>query len=238
MNRLKENDCIVSRHVIQIKLSYFSSNNIYTKIIERDKYSNKDKRFNFPISSLNNCNFRFTHFRSFKIQFKRFEIQDSDHENFHLKKKKRSSCSSQILLNQSKSSWWKQCFDQFFETRVEKEETFPRTEKILWKIKCKVRQDQKSDDEYFVNYLAWTKKKEKRKNREKRNKRTCHREQYWPFYSLSFAGVGVLYQGFSVPLDDRQHALYNAVTMLIPDRNVLRCQAKLCGPACQPYNAL
>lgn len=89
MNRLKENDCIVSRHVIQIKLSYFSSNNIYTKIIERDKYSNKDKRFNFPISSLNNCNFRFTHFRSFKIQFKRFEIQDSDHENFHLKKKKK-----------------------------------------------------------------------------------------------------------------------------------------------------
>ncbi|CAK9816633.1 hypothetical protein ANTPLA_LOCUS9042 [Anthophora plagiata] len=43
---------------------------------------------------------------------------------------------------------------------------------------------------------------------------------------------------FLVPLDARQNALYNAVTMLIPDRNVLRCQAKLCGPVCQSYNAL
>lgn len=45
-------------------------------------------------------------------------------------------------------------------------------------------------------------------------------------------------EGFRVPLDDGQNALYNAVTMLIPDRNVLRCQAELCGPVCQPYNAL
>lgn len=58
------------------------------------------------------------------------------------------------------------------------------------------------------------------------------------FYSLSLIGVRALYQGFSVPLEARQNALYNAVTMLIPDRNVLRCQAKLCGPVCQPYSAL
>lgn len=116
---------------------------------------------------------------------------------FHLKKKKKEAAVHHVhySINQTLPLDGNNAFDQFFEKKKNEDS-----------LKNKI--DQKSIRRRQLP--SSTKNKEEKKKEEIERKGSVdniltRNVSYRPFYSLSFASVGVLYQGFSVPLDDRQH---------------------------------